>query len=164
MLRLPVPPAELLVRRLLRGDPVIAGDVAVRAWINGRADLVGPGNPIAGGAFDKEEASPQGGAYVRVDSTQGRLDTVAEQDPALATCGCSMLVYSQTKEAASTAAAALAAVVNSLNGNPEPAGASGITVLMADTVLGPVYVPQPQTGGEQFCYQVSADFLLALNA
>jgi len=144
---------------------VLAGDVLVRAWVNGRDDLTGQGGPLSGGAYDKEQAgSGPGGAYVVVSQTGGAGGPVAESGGELATVNVSMQVYSLTKENASRAATALFTAVDALTGLPEPCGdraAAEGWILVTDQVRGPIAIPQPGVGGEQFTYMVTADFMLA---
>jgi len=138
---------------------VIAGDVAVRDWVNAQTQtLTGQGKPLSG-AFLHEQASPQSGAYCVIYQLQGSSDLVAEQDSSLATVSLVFLVYSMTQQASSVAAAALASAIEQLTGNPVPCGPAGadITILASDNLRGPVFAPAP---AEEFAYQVTADFLL----
>jgi hypothetical protein len=136
---------------------------AVRAWINARRDLTGEGNPLALGAYLTQQRSPAAGAYAvlarQETGTGGTL--TAEPSPALAIARVHAMVYAGTETAAETAAAALRTAWEELTGCPEPCGDTGTFVLVTDNHTGPLYVPMPGEGGEQFCFQVGADFVLA---
>jgi hypothetical protein len=139
----------------------IQATAAVRAWVNGKTnDLVGPGNPLANGAFLLPQRSPDSGAYaVLMRLASPRPDAVAEDaDPLNARVGA--LVYHGDYELSELAAAALADAWNNLNGNPERCPGTGVTILVADNVTLPLYVPQPPDTGETYCFQVTADFML----
>jgi hypothetical protein len=143
---------------------VIAAEQALRDWANSKTGLVGPGNPLAGGALLRLQRSPADGAYARIIRHGGSSDTVAEQDANLCTASITWQVYSATEDVAERAAAALATEIEQLTGSPEPCGPPGqatVTVLVSDNLAGPVYLPPPPESGELGCFQVTADFLLA---
>lgn len=142
---------------------MIAAESAVRAWVNGKADLVGEGNPLATGAFLRSVRSPAAGAYCMIARTGGASAFVAEQSPDLATAHLTFLVYSATVEVAELAAAALATEIEGLTGTPQVADPDdGVWLLLAENLTGPITVPQPADSGELYCFQVAADFMLAV--
>jgi hypothetical protein len=140
----------------------VAAESAIRAWINARHDLTGPGNPLARGAFLQGSGfrSPADGAYCLLYSMPGTRNSVVAEDANPSVSRVSALVYAGTIEAAEAAAVALAEAWNSLNGCPEPCGDTGVTVMVTDNLTNPAYVAQPGSGGEQYCFQTSADFML----
>lgn len=140
---------------------MIPGQTVLRAWINSKSSLVGPGHPLPGGAYLRQQASPATGAYAVVHTTGKPGDVTAEADPALATVSLAFLVYSPAEEASEAAAKALATEIELLSGSPQPAGDSGYQVLVSDNLRGPLNVPQPADSGEPYCFQVMADFTLA---
>lgn len=139
-----------------------SAETAIRAWINNRRGLTGDGRPLPRGAYlaGHQPRSPAHGAYALIYRMPGvRRDVVAEDsNPSIARLNC--MVYAGTVEAAETAVVALAEAFNDLNGRPEPCGATGVWVLVTDNLSDPGYVPMPGAGGEQHCFQVSADFML----
>jgi hypothetical protein len=139
----------------------VAAQAAVRAWVNGRADLVGDGMPLSRGAYLKEQRSPADGGYAVISrSSEGVTSVVAEPAPVLAVARIQCLVYAGTEEASELAAAALRTAFETLTGNPEPCGDTGVTVLAAGNHLGPLFVPHPGDTGEIYSFQVNADFVL----
>jgi hypothetical protein len=130
---------------------------AVRAWVNGPSGLSGDG-PVSRGAYLQSQASPADGAYAVLEQQPGPGEApVAEPSPLQVARG-SALVYAGTSEAAGQAAGAYADAVRGLEGCPV---AMGDAMCLAHANLaGPSYVPQPGGSGEQFCFQVVADFLL----
>lgn len=140
---------------------MIAAETTLREWVNGQPGLTGKGNPITQGAFLHEQRSPLDGAYAVVHRLAGPGQVVAEQSSELTTAGIAFLVYSLTEDVAEKAAKALATAIETLTGIPQRAGDTGVSVLVHDNLTGPVYAPQPPDSGEQFCFQVSADFMLA---
>ena len=133
----------------------------MRAWTNGRATLVGRGNPLSAGAYlDPPARSPQGGAWALVSRAAGGPGLCAE-DGAVTTARMQWDVYSEDEHAAELAAAALASQVETLTGLPQPCGdALGTVLLVHDNLAGPVFTPMPTDGGEPFCFQVQADLVL----
>ena len=136
----------------------------MRAWLNGRADLVGNGGPLAGGAYLRSQRSPASGAYaVMVRQAANATRLVAEDtDPSVARV--QALCYAGTAPLAEQAASGVANAWMSLTGIPEPCGDSGVTVLVSDNLTGPSAVPLPADSGEAYCFQVGADFVLRSEA
>jgi hypothetical protein len=133
------------------------------AWINARQDVSTTG-PLTRGAFEAGQdpvRSPADGPYAHVSRLTGGVQRgqVAESDdPSWARI--SALVYAGTVDSAEAAAVALANAWHTLQGCPEPCGDTGVTVLVGDGIVEPAYIQQPAVGGEQFCFQVTGDFLL----
>jgi hypothetical protein len=140
---------------------MLAAETAIRSWVNSKPGLVGPGNPLAGGAFLRQQRSPADGAYAVLARAGGSSDMVAEQDPNLCAAVIIAQIYSPAEDAAERAAAALMTEIEQLTGCPEPAGDSGLTILVADKTLGPTFIPQPPDSGEPYCFQIQAEFTLA---
>lgn len=144
-----------------------AATAAITAWINARPGLTGDG-PLTRGAFEAGQdafRSPADGAYAHISRlTAGtrRAPVAEDNDPSWARI--SAMVYAGTVDSAETAAAALSSAFQALQGCPEPCGDTGVTVLVSDGVVEPAYIPMPGVGGEQFCYQVTGDFLLLKGA
>lgn len=137
-----------------------SAEAAVRAWINGRADLLGDGNPLPLGAFLRDQRSPENGAYAVVSrSPEGAVRAPVAEDAAFTTARMQVLVFAGTEESAEIAAKAVRAAFETLNGCPEPCGGTGVTVRVADNHNGPFYVPGTT---EPYCFQVGADFLLTV--
>jgi hypothetical protein len=139
----------------------VAAETAVRAWVNARPDLTGLGNPLSNGAYIRAQRSPASGIYAVIvrDPSPGRSLTAENEGPSLSRV--SAFCYAGTAELAEIAAVALANAWKSLRGNPEPCGSSGVTVYATDNLTGPAAVPTPADSGEPYCFQVSADFILA---
>jgi hypothetical protein len=138
----------------------VAAESAVRAWVNA-LPITGPGNPLSRGAYLHEQRSPADGAYAVLSRTsEGVTNVVAENDGALSIARMQCLVYAGTEPAAELAAAALRSAIEKLAGSPQPCGTTGVTVLVTDNLLGPFLVPHYGATGEQFCFQINADFLL----
>jgi hypothetical protein len=150
---------------------VIAAETAIRDWINTRPDLIGdleiPGGggegPICRGAYLRSQRSPADGPYLIIARTSpgGAEPPLAEHEPRLGIARITAQAFAGTQQAAETAAVAYARAVAACTGNPEPCGATGLFILAHENLTGPVYVPAGASGGEQFCYAVVADFLLA---
>jgi len=140
----------------------LAATAAVEAWINAQS-CCGQGQPLTRGAFQagRQPRSPADGAYALLARIPGGRGTLVAEDDTPTVARISALVYAGTVDAAETAAAALASAFNTLNGDPEPCGDTGVTVLVTDNVTEPAYQPQPADSGEQYCFQVAADFVLA---
>lgn len=140
----------------------VVGQAAVRDWVNGRADLVGAGNPLDAGAYTREQRSPAYGAYVVVTrNSEGTTSIVEEPAPEIGVARIQFLVYAGTEVAAENAAVMLRKAVEGLQGAREACGSSGVTVLAADNWVGPLFVPHVGDTGEEYCFQVNADFVLA---
>jgi len=137
----------------------VPAEAAVRAWINARTvDLVGPGLPLALGAYLRQQRSPEGGAYTVVWRNSEGVGSPVAEDGRIARARMQCLVFAGTEESAEAAASALRAAFETLTGMPEPCGDTGVTVLVADTTVGPFFINNPE--GEQFCFQVDTDLLL----
>jgi hypothetical protein len=136
--------------------------VAVRAWVNSRADLTdGQGNgPLAMGAFLQTQASPQGGAYAVLSAGQGGPSVVVAEGQGPRITRVAALVYAGTYEAAEAAAEAYARAVLSLSGAPVVMGGTGVVCLVSDNVEGPGFIPPAPDTGETFAFSVDADFVL----
>lgn len=136
---------------------------ALRAWINGRRDLTDGqgGGPLSLGAFPVQIESPGDGSYATVQAVPTARTQVIAEDDRISTHRGSFMVYAGTIEAAENAAVALANAIRSLRGAPEPCGdAAGTTLLVHDNLTEPAEVPMPGVGGEQYAYNVSADFVM----
>ena len=136
---------------------MIAVERAIREWVNGRP-IVGPGQPLSGGAYNKLQRSPASGAYAVVQRNPEGLPVgpVAE-DGSVVIARMQFMVFAIDVDAAEDAAAALRGEIESLTGRPEPCGTTGVTVLVTDNHNGPFAVPGT---AEEFCFQVGADFML----
>lgn len=137
----------------------VAAELAIAQWINLRP-IVGEGNALSLGAFTIQQRSPEGGTYAVLHrTTTGFAAPVAEgNDPSMAHIDCA--VYSGLQSTAEIAAAALRSEFEKLTGCPEWCGDTGVKVLVAENFSGPNHVDPPAEGGEEFCYLVSADFML----
>jgi hypothetical protein len=139
----------------------VAAQDAIRAWVNARPDLVGDGMPLSRGAYLREQKSPADGGYTVIQrGSEGTTDVVAEDSTSLGVARMQCLCYAGTETAAEQAAKALRQAFEGLNGSPELCGATGVYVMVAFNHLGPIAIPHIGTTGEQFCFQVNADFLL----
>lgn len=140
----------------------LPAEQAVRAWANGRADLVGAGQPVSGGFYLLQQRSPASGQYaVLARQSVATPDVVAENDGQLDQARISALFYGGSQETAEAAAGAFASAVQSFSGLPAACGDTGVLLLATDNLSGPMYVPMPAEGGEQFAFEVGADFLLS---
>jgi len=143
---------------------VPSSETAIRSWINSKtATLTGEGNPLSRGAYlaGKQPRSPADGPYAlltRANAGTGRGVVAEDSNPSLSRINA--LVYAGTIESAEAAAVALSLAFQGLTGAPEPCGDTGVTVMVAANHMDPAYVPQPSTGGEQYCFLVSAEFML----
>lgn len=141
---------------------MIAGQAAVKAWINSRADLVGQGNPLPLGAYLEEVRSPADGAYALVE----RQPATGEANPAegspLTTVRTVLSCYAGTHDAAELAATALLGAIQECQGNPVPVtDPDGSAVLrVTDKYIGPVNKPAG-AGEETYCFWVGADFIFS---
>ena len=139
----------------------VPAEAAIRAWINAPATgLSGNGAPISNGAFSRRARSPASGSYAVVQRMSIASRAVAEEDGAIDQARLSVMIYAGTQEAAEAGAAAYATAVQRLSGKPVPAGDTGVIILVSDNLSGPQDVPMPEGGGEQFAFEVAADFLL----
>lgn len=135
-------------------------DQAMRAWVNARPGLTGPGNPLAAGAFLRSQRSPASGAYAVLAAGPSLRAGLAAEDGSVSTHRLTFLVHAGTQEASEDAVTALANAVRTLRGNPEPCGDTGVMVLVHDNMTEPADVPMPASGGELYAYMISADFVL----
>jgi hypothetical protein len=137
----------------------LAVEQPMRAWTNAQPGLTGEGNPLANGCFlDPPISSPAEGAWALLSRAGSPAGPVVAEDGAVTTARIQWDIYSPDEVCAENAAAALATCVEGLSGKPQPAG--DLTALVHDNLAGPVFVPQPDTAGEPYCFQVQADILL----
>ncbi|WP_188188051.1 hypothetical protein [Nonomuraea sp. SYSU D8015] len=132
----------------------VAAVTLVRAWITAQPDLVGPGRPIALGAFRQHPRSPGQGAYVLLSRIGRAADLVAED--VLDSPRISASIYAGTDEAAELAATAYANAVAALKG--APAAVDGHAFLVADDIVGPLLVDNHDSDREQWQFLVDASF------
>lgn len=126
----------------------IDAEQAVRVWLNSLTDLVGAGNPLVKGVH----LNPLHGdhlSWAEQQSTGGSAALSAENPDMRAAL--SWLVYGRTREAASTAAVALANALETLDGRAFEGG-----LLVADNVTFPYWTPD----GPVARYAVSAELYL----
>ncbi len=111
---------------------------AIRAWINSRDDLVGPGNPLQLGAHLKKVQGGQPATYAFLEENFSTRSQSAENPDMLAAL--SAQVYGGTREACAAAAVALA---EELSSTLEGAAASvdGALLCVADDIQGPSWFP-----------------------
>lgn len=136
--------------------PYLVATSAVRAWVNNLGTLVGPGRPLALGAFVEPPRSPGVGAYVLLSRIGRAGDLVAEEtvdSPRI-----SASIVAGTYETAETAAAAYANAVDSLRGVRASMG--DVSCLVADNITGPLYVDLRRSTQEQYQFLIDADFYL----
>lgn len=140
----------------------VAAEQAWAAWVNSHPVLVADGGPLPGGAYlGAQVRSPANGAYA-VGSRQSQATPgIVAEDQAVDVARISALIYGGTVESAEAAAAAYANAVAQLTGRPVPMGGSGVTCLAYDNLSGPMFVAQPSGGGEEFTFEVAADFVMA---
>ena len=146
---------------------MVPAEAAVREWINENRALVPPHNdphpdrwPLSRGAYLRSQRSPADGAYVVLATTYGAEAPVAEPSGDLQLTRLTFRVYAGTEEHAERAAAALATILAALAGLV-PCGQSGTWILGHDQLTGPLFVPAGPDAGEQFCFQVTCQLLLA---
>lgn len=134
-----------------------AAESAVRAWINS-LPIVGDGQPLARGAYLRDQASPADGAYaVIVRGAEGVNPFEVAEDDSLTMARIHAQVYAGSEDAAERGAAALRSEIEKLTGMPRPCGDTGVTVLITTNRNGPFFVPGTS---EAYCFQTGADFLL----
>lgn len=126
----------------------------VRDWLTAQTGLVGPGKPIALGAFRQHPRSPGNGAYVLLSRIGRAADLVAED--VIDSPRISASIYAGTEEAAELAAVAYANAVTSLTGSPAVMGDTHC--LIADDLVGPLLVDNHDSDREQWQYLVDASF------
>jgi hypothetical protein len=140
----------------------IAAEQAWAAWVNAHPGLVGPGNPLAGGAYlGAQVRSPANGAYAVGSRLSQAVPAVVAEDGSVDVARITALIYGGTVGSAEAAATAYANAVLALTGAPVLMGDSGVKCLASDNLSGPMYVEQPSGGGEQFTFEVAADFVMA---
>jgi hypothetical protein len=142
---------------------VVDAEAAVRAWLNARDDLVGPGNPIQVGAHLNRLRSPGRGAYAYLLRVGGVPALTAETP--LDQARISATLYAPTKEVAAIAATAYARALHvlSLGGPPVPMGPEAVCHVV-DNIAGPTAIDDHESNREQYRYVVDADFYLALTS
>lgn len=150
---------------------MLAAEAAIREWVNGRPDLIGDpeqadgdgAGPVGRGAYLRTQRSPADGAYLVISRALpgGSEAGVAEPSPSLGTARIIAQAYAGTEEAAEQAAAAYANAVAGCTGDPQPCGTTGLWILSHDQLAGPAFIPAGPTTGEEYCFQVTAEFLLA---
>lgn len=157
--------ADPVALAMIGGAQVVEGMQAIRGWANARRDLTGPGAPLGNGAFLIEQASPADGAYAVLATLNPLTQAlVAEPGSGITVCRISFNIFAGTTQAAGNAAAAVRAAIDTLRGCPEECGDYPAWVHVADNAVGPMYVPPQPGGGEEFCFNVSADFVLEAGA
>lgn len=134
----------------------VDGGGAVRDWINGlTGTLVGAGKPLWLGAVLKYRGGGADKCYGLVVELPGYLWAGAEA-PSFGQ-RISLQVFGPTKEAAALAALAYGdALIPLVTGVPVML-TSGVTILAADNVDGPTWVPD----GDEPRYVIDADFAFA---
>jgi carbohydrate-selective porin OprB len=136
--------------------PYLVATRAVRDWVNGNGLLVGPGRPLALGAFLEPPRSPGSGGYALLSRVGRAGDLVAEET--IDSPRISATILAGTYEAAETAATAYANAVDGLRGVRAAMGDA--TCLVADNIAGPLYVDLRRSTQEQYQFLVDADFYL----
>ncbi len=111
---------------------------AMRAWINGRTELVGLSKPLASGAHLKRLDSPAQQTYAFLEETLTFAST--EENPDMVAT-LSAQVYGGTREAASTAALALAEELTTGLCGCAVTTVPGVLLWVADDVQGPTWSP-----------------------
>jgi len=141
----------------------IAAEAAWAAWVNAQPALVGDGNPLAGGAFLAAQVrSPAFGAYAVGARQSQPLPAVVAESGEVDVARISAVIYGGTVDSAEAAATAYANTVLGLTGAPVLMGDSGVRCLASDNLSGPMFVEQPGAGGEEFTFEVAADFVMAV--
>jgi hypothetical protein len=139
----------------------VKAEQAWAAWVNTCPGLAGPGNPLAGGAFlGAQVRSPANGAYAVGSRLSQAVPAVVAEDDLVDTARISAMVYAGTVAEAETAAVAYANAIRGLRGSPVPMGDTGVWCLAHDNLSGPQFVAQPSAGGEEFSFEVAADFVM----
>jgi hypothetical protein len=143
---------------------------AIRAWVNSNPALVpqngdpDSGLPISRGAYLRSQRSPADGPYLVIERAMpggAEPPGVCEPAPELGTARIIARTYAGTEQASEAAATAYYNAVASAVGDPQPCGDTGTWVLSHDSLAGPAFISQGPTGGENYCFQVVAEFLLA---
>lgn len=136
--------------------PRVAAVTAVRVWVNAQSALVGPGKPIAQGAFRQQIRSTADGAYLTLSRVGGTGDLFAESPADRARISAS--IYAGTDEAAELAAVAYTNALEALSGRPAVMG--GSRCLVVDNIAGPLLVDNHDNDREQYHYVVDCDVYL----
>lgn len=138
--------------------PRVTAITAVLKWVNAHPTLTGRGKPLDRGAFRTVPTrSPATGCYVLLYRLDGSDALIAEEPADRARVA--GVVYGPDDEAAERAATAYANAVAALSGRPVAMG-DAATCLVADDVVGPQLIDNRAGTGEQYAYQVDADFYL----
>lgn len=140
-------------------------EVAVRAWVNSRSDLVGdpPGSasaPLARGAYLIQQRSPADGAYAVISRQAGDAEPLVAEPSVFDQARIVAAIRAGTVEAAESAANAYAEAVKTLSGAPVVCGDTGVIIRSHMNLTGPQFIQQPGDSGEQYTFEVAADFIL----
>lgn len=131
-------------------------EAVLRAWLNSRSALVGPGNPLPLGCHLNRLRSPDRGAYALLERLGGFDDPgEAPIDHARV----SIQVYASTKQAAAVAATAVANELRTyLDGTPRAVTVDGATRYLrgVESITGPSNYPD----GDEDRYVVDALILV----
>jgi hypothetical protein len=142
---------------------VVEAEGAVKAWLNGRTDLVGPGRPIRLGAHTGRLRSPGAGAYAYILRIGGVPALTAENPVDQARIAATL--FGPTKEVAALAATAYANALHALHlGGPPVEMGPHAVCRTVDSITGPLAIDEHESQREQYRYQVDADFYLALTS
>lgn len=109
-----------------------------KVWINGRAGLVGLGNPLRLGAHLKKLGGGEPSTYAYLEENLSLRSADAAENPDML-AALTAQVYGGTREAATNAAIALAEEVNRLEGAAEQV--AGALLMVADDIQGPAWLP-----------------------
>lgn len=143
---------------------MLAAEAAVRAWLNdpktGLNDGHG-GGPLARGVYLRSQRSPADGAYAILAVAGSPEPGIAEQSDVLALTRVTCRIFAGTEEMAEESAAAVTRAFGALTGVPAPCADTSIWILSHDQLSGPTYVQAGPDAGEQYCFQVSCQLLLA---
>lgn len=141
----------------------VAAETAVRDWTNSlTGTLVGTGKPLANGAYLISQRSPASGSYVIVARQAGSEPAPVAEGTVFDRATILAEFRAGTHQAAELAAAAWASAVEALTGRPVPMG-DDVTCLCSDNLSGPHFIEPAPDRGEQYAFQVTADFLLRSN-
>lgn len=137
----------------------VDAEAAVRDWVNGRTDLVGPGSPIQLGAhLGHGLRSPGRGAYVLLLRVGGVRALTAERPFDQARI--SATFRGTTKEMAANAAIAYVTALEGLSGAPVAMGPL-VVCHVVDNITGPTAIDD---GSAEYRYLADAEFVLSLAA
>jgi hypothetical protein len=140
----------------------VSAEIAARAWINSRHDLVGDGRPLARGAYlnGQQPRSPAHGAYALLIREPGTNQEMTAEPGGPSVARITAHVYAGTIGAAEAAAVAVANAWRTPSGTTERCGDTGVMVMAAGNFAEPGYVPMPGSGGEQHLFTTGADLVL----